>query len=157
MSIPLPDGRTWIVDDHSQRELIATHALTRSKLVLYAFAEPELMSRQRCEARVREMNLVPTRTLQTVDDQTTIGPDAYDTRIWVALETGGKPGAPLAGHVFMFGGFLRKCLFAHFSSEVDTDRDEPVLSSRLATARMRIVGAVTVEPFDEPPRDRPSR
>ena len=34
------------------------------------------------------------------------------------------------------------------------DRFEDVLSARLATARLRILGGIVLEPFDEPPRDK---
>ena len=85
------------------------------------------------------------KELGTVDDQNVTGPDAYDTRVWVAVEPGAAPGAPLTGHLFAFGGLLRRCLFVHFATSVASDRDEPVLSARLATARTRIVGAITLD------------
>jgi hypothetical protein len=155
LSIPLPDGEGWRIDDHSHRELVATHAATRSKLVVYSFLEPELMNRRLCEARARELGLVPQGELRTVEDGPTVGPDGYDTRVWVALQPGRAPGAPLGGHVFAFGAFVRKCFVFHYASEVGSDVDDAVLSSRLATARLRILRGIVVEPFDEPPREKP--
>jgi len=129
VSIPLPDGRTWKIDDHTRPELVARHAPTSSSLTLYS----------------------------SVEDQATVGPDAYDTRIWVALSAGRAAGAPLVGHVFAFGAYIHKCLFFHFASEVASDRFEDALSSRLATARLRIFGGLALEAFDEPPRDKVGR
>jgi hypothetical protein len=154
--IPLPDGPAWRIDDHTRPELVATHAATSSKLTLKTTIEPELMNRQKCEDRARAAGLVPEQTgsqnFRTVEDQAIVGPDAYDTRIWVMLQPGGKPGTSLRGHVFAFGAYIRKCLFVHFESEVSSDKLEDVLSERLATARLRIVGGIALEPFDEPRR-----
>jgi hypothetical protein len=153
LTVPLPDGRAWRIDDHTHRELVATHAGTHSTVTAYAFLEPQLVNRQRCEERARELGLVPTAPLQTVEDAVTVGPGAFDTRVWVALEAS-KEGGPLTGHLLAFGAYIHKCIVFHFASEVSTDRDEPLLSSRLAVARLRIFGGLAVEPFDEPPRDR---
>ncbi len=158
LSIPLPDGASWRVDDHSRPELFAEHPATRSSLTIYEFTGPELMNRQRCEARSREMGLVPTRPeLRTLEDTVTVGPEAYDSRIWVALSPGDHPGAPLGGHVFAFGAFIRKCLLFHYASDVTSDRDESILTARLAVARIEILAGIRIIPFDEPPRDRPAR
>ena len=154
MVVPLPDGKAWRIDDHTHTELTATHAATQSKLVVTLFADPELMNRQKCEEKARERKLVPPGEMRTVEEKITIGPETYDTRVWVAIEPG-APGKPLVGHVFAFGGFLRKCLFFHFSSEVPSANDEDVLSARLAVARTRVLDGITLDPFAEPPREKP--
>ncbi len=158
LSVALPDGRAWKIDDHHARELVATHAPTRSTLTLYTFSEPELMNRQLCEARSREAGLVTLDEPRTVADETTTGPDAYDTRIWIALEAGVAPGPTLTGHAFLFGAYIRKCLFVHYATSVPSGKDEPTLTSRLATARLLILAGLRMEPFDEPrPVDSPLR
>ena len=154
LSVPLPDGRTWRIDDHSTGELVATHAATRSTLTLSTFAGPALMSRQSCEARARENGLFTLRDPRTVADETTVGPDAYDTRVWVALETGTSSESPLTGHAFLFGAYIRKCLFVHYATSVPSQLDEPLLTSRLATARLLILAGIRMEPFDQPPKVR---
>lgn len=154
--LPLPDGKGWKINDHSQTELVATHATTTSKLVVTVFADPELMSRQKCEEKARERKLVPAGEMRTVEQQIVTGPEAYDTRVWIAVEPPTTPGKPIVGHVFAFGGFLRKCLFFHFRSEVPTPKDEEALSSRLAIARLRVLDGITIDPFIEPPKEKPS-
>ncbi len=160
LSIPLPDGPAWKIDDHSGPALVATHAPTSSTLTVLTTIERELMNREKCEARARASGLVPegarSAELRTVEDLATIGPEAYDTRIWVALQPGSKPSTPLRGHVLVFGAYVRKCLFVHYESAVPSDKLEDVLSARLATARLRIVGGIALEPFDEPRRDKPA-
>jgi hypothetical protein len=160
LSIPLPDGPAWRIDDHSRPELVATHPPTSSRLTVLGTIEPELMNRQKCEARARALGFAPedagdggARGQRTVEDEVTIGPEAYDTRVWVTIQPGGKPGTALRGHVFAFGAYIRKCLIVHFESEVSTDTQEQILSERLATARLRIVAGIALEPFDEPRRE----
>jgi hypothetical protein len=154
VSLPLPNGPEWRIDDHSRPELVATHAATGSSVVLYLVTEEELTSRQICEERAREQHLVPAAELRTIEDTHGIAFDEYDTRTWVAVEPAGGPDKPLVGHVFAFGGFLRKCLFFHYTTSVKTEKDEPELSGRLATARTRILGGLVLSPFASAPREK---
>jgi hypothetical protein len=159
LSIPLPDGRAWRIDDHSRAELVAVHGPTSSRATLVVTQEEDLMNRQRCETRARELGHVPNAALTTVEDHVTVGPDAFDSRVWVALDAG-KPGGAVEGHVFLFGAFLRRCLFVHVATAVPSAKDDDVLASRLAIARARIVRGITMDPprtTDDAtvPRDRP--
>jgi hypothetical protein len=158
LSLPLPDGHLWKIDDHKNAALVALHLPTRSTLTLQSFTEPEVMNRQKCEARASAMGLLALRDPRTVEDLAIAVPEGYDSRIWVALETGSSSGsfsgAPLSGHVFLFGAFVHKCLFVHYATDVSSERDEALLTSRLAVARLRIVGGIEMEPFDEPPKIR---
>jgi hypothetical protein len=151
-SVPLPDGRAWKIDDHKTAALVAEHPPTSSTLSLQTWSEPEVMNRQKCEDRAKDLGLVHLKDPKTLEDHTTVGPGAYDSRVWVALETGGERGTALFGHVLLFGAFVRKCLFAHYVTFVRTPDDEPRLTSRLAVARIRILAGMEVVPFDEPPR-----
>jgi hypothetical protein len=146
VKIPLPDGRAWKIDDHKSPELVAVHAPTESRLALLSTQEETLTNRQRCEERARALGWVPEATLTTLEDQIYIGPEAYDSRVWVALDPGGKSGS-LQGHVFLFGGFLRKCLLVHLTTSVASAKDEEVLAARLAVGTARIVKAITVDPL----------
>jgi hypothetical protein len=151
LSLPLPDAG-WRIDDHSQPELVATHAPTHSRVTIRLFRTADLAGRTQCEAIARDHNLVPEGDLRTVEDQAAVTQGSFDTRVWVALDAG-PPGTPLTGHVMAFGGFLRKCYFFRFSSQVRDARDEAVLSSRLAYARARILGGLRLDPFGEPSRE----
>jgi hypothetical protein len=150
LSLPLPDGHGWRIDDHSSPFLVATHRVTHSTVTTGIFALPDLTNRQRCEAAARERGLVPAGPLATVEQAVTVGPGAYDTQWLVALDT--RRTVP-TGHVFLFGAYVRKCLFAHFETELATGEDEATLSSKLAIARLQILGAITLEAFDQPHRE----
>lgn len=146
LSVPLPDGHKWKIDDHSRPELVAVQDETTSKIRIAITNEDELVNRQRCESRARALGWVPADSrLSTVEDEVTIGPEAYDSRVWVALEAG-KPGGTIDGHVFLFGGFLRRCLLVHYITTVGSAKEEDVLSSRLALASTRVVRGISLDP-----------
>ncbi len=183
LSLPLPDGRAWKIDDRSRPELVAAHDPTASRILVLAHYESELVSRTRCEAIERERGRVP-KELTTVEEEVVVGPGPFDSRVWVAVGTGvwgqragaseasggtrlhgqtanadGSPKGALEGHVFLFGGHLRRCLFVHYTTRVPS-ADEPILSARLALARERIFRRIVVDPSrtqtDAPlPRERP--
>lgn len=156
LSLPLPDGPTWRIDDHSRAELVATHAPTRSRVLVAVFRADELVGRSQCERLARERHLVPAGDLQTIEDTVAMTQETFDTRIWVAVEPGSGPGRPLVGHVMAFGGFLRKCYVFDFSTEVDGAAEESVLSDRLAFARARILGGMQLDPFGGVPGGSPA-
>ena len=156
LSLPLPDGRAWRIDDHSAAALVATHAPTRSRLVVSVFSAGELVGRAQCEELARSRQLVPEedpRTRRTVEDEIAITQETFDTRIEVTLEPGSGPDHSLTGRVMAFGGFLRRCYAFVYSTEVDAASDEAVLSSRLAVVRARVLGGLELEPFDAVSRD----
>lgn len=156
LSLPLPDGAAWRIDDHSRPELVATHTPTQSRIVVAVVRTDGLVGRTQCETLAQEMKIVPSAGLSTLEDEVAITQSTFDTRIRVALEAGSSPDRPLVGHVMAFGGFLRKCFVFHFSTEVDSAKSSPVLSSRLAFARARILGGLELDPFGAVSRDTPS-
>ena len=159
LTVPLPDGHAWKIDDHKGAALVATHPGTGSILAIQTTQEEELMNRQRCEERARKLGWVPSARLTTVDDHVITGPEAYDSRVWVALDPD-HADTRVDGHVFLFGAFLRKCLLVHLTTSVATVKDEAVLAGRLAIAADRIVKEITLDPLrvtDDAalPRDKP--
>lgn len=159
LTVPLPDGHSWKIDDHKGPALVATHAGTTSVLQIQTTQEEELVNRQRCEERARKLGWVASPSLTTVDDHVITGPDAYDSRLWVALDPD-HADTRVDGHVYLFGAFLRKCLLVHLTTSVATVKDEDVLAARLAIASDRIVKAITLDPLrttDDAvlPRDKP--
>ncbi len=140
LTVPLPDGRAWKIDDHREPDLVAVHPPTDSRLTLTVTREPELMNRQRCEERARARGWIPKGPLSTVDDQVE-QVQAHDARVWLAIDRGGTA---LEGHVFLFAASLRQCLLVHLTTRVPPN-DEAVLASRLAVGSARIVGAIQLD------------
>jgi len=134
---------------------VATHAPTRSRIVVTVARTEELVGRHQCEALARERKLIPTSELTTIEDDDTVTQETFDTRVWVALEPVRGPAAPVVGHVMAFGGFLRKCFVFDYSTSVDSAAEADVLSARLAFARARILSGMSLDPFLLPPREAP--
>jgi hypothetical protein len=156
VSLPLPDGPAWRIDDHTRPELVATHAPTQSRIVVAVMHTDGLVGRTQCEELAHVLKLVPAAELSTLEDEIAITHSTFDTHIRVALEAGSAPDRPLVGHVMAFGGFLRKCFIFDFATQVDGATSSPVLSSRLAFARARILGGLELDPFGTVSRDTPS-
>ncbi len=156
LSLPLPDGHAWHIDDHTRAELVATHPPTHSTILVAIIRTDELVGRTQCEELARMRKLVPVGNLRTLEDEVTVTQQTFDTRIVVAVEAGASPSQPIAGHVMAFGGFLRKCYVFDFSTQVAGSAEEPILSSRLATARARILGALELDPFAAIGRETPT-
>jgi uncharacterized RDD family membrane protein YckC len=81
LSIDLPDGQGWKVDDHSRPEFVAIHLPTRSSVVIERWPETDLMNRAKCEERARERGLVPKGNFTSVDDAAIEFPKGFDTRV----------------------------------------------------------------------------
>lgn len=162
VTVSLPDGKAWKIDDHKAPELVAVHPPTQSRLSLIATEEVTLMNRQRCEERARRTRFFDLKetTLTTVEDEVHVGPEAYDSRVWVSIDASKADGS-VEGHIFLFGAFLRRCLLIHLATSVPSAKDEQVLASRLAIASTRVVKGVALDPLRttidaQPiPRDRP--
>ncbi len=153
ISLALPDGKAWKVDDHTKPFLWATHEASQSSLVVRAWSDDDLMSRQRCETRARELGIFPDAELETVADDHVAEPPAYDTRLWIAIDPRGSRG--LVGHVIAVGGYVRRCIFFHFETVVAAGKED-VLTSRLALARARIFKGVELGSIDAVERERPT-
>jgi hypothetical protein len=147
VSLRLPDGKAWRIDDHSQPELVATHAATRSRVMVAVLRADALVGRQQCEALAVERRLVPRGPMQTLEEAVEMTQETFDTRIRVAIAPGNDPKDPVVGHVMAFGGFLRKCFVFDYSTEASGAAEEEALSARLAVARARILGGLRVDAF----------
>jgi hypothetical protein len=79
--------------------------------------------------------------------------------VLVAVEPPTQPGQPLLGDVLAFGGFLRKCVFFHYQSEVPSAdaNAEAELATRLALARTRIFEGIELDPFADVAREAPPK
>ncbi|HQY62601.1 MAG: hypothetical protein IPF92_29700 [Myxococcales bacterium] len=144
LTVRLPEGRAWRIDDHTTPELRATHEGTQTELTVAVEGAGELVGRAQCEALSRKKGRVPTGDLRTLEDHVTVGPEAFDSRVWVAVEIGKKN--ELVGHVFAFGGNIRTCLFFHARTTVPSAGSEIVLSERLAIAKTGLFGRLMLDP-----------
>jgi hypothetical protein len=152
LSLGFPRGSEWRIDDHSTPALVATHAPSHSRIVVAVFFADAVVGRDQCKAAAEERKLVPVGPFQTLDDQTQVTQQRFDTRIEVVIAAGSDPSQPLVGHVMAFGGFLRKCFVFDYSTEVPNAESAEALSSRLAFAQTRIFGGLALDALASPPR-----
>ena len=132
------------------------HDRTRSTVVVAVLRADALVGRNECTELARTERLLPREELRPLEDKVEITQGNYDTHVLVAIAPGAHPESPLVGYVVAVGGFLRKCYVFTFQTVVDHASDEPVLSSRLAFARARILGGLELDPCATVPRDRPN-
>lgn len=161
--LPLPEGKSWHIDDHAAPELRATHAATDSRITLVNRLEDEPMSRSKCEVRASEQRFVPTARLDVIEDMEgplLLGRDALDAHVVVGVEhapaagDGGAKGS-VTGHVLAYASLLRRCVWFHFETRVRAGAED-ALSSRLALARAKILGGVRLDAFGEVRRELPT-
>jgi len=155
LSLGLPRGSEWRIDDHSTPALVATHAPTHSRVLVAVFFADAVVGRDQCKAAAEERNLVPLGPFQTLDDETRVTQQNFDTRVEVLVAAGSDPNQPLIGHVMAFGGFLRKCYVFDYSTEVPNAAGEEALSARLAFAQTRILAGLSIDAITSLPRDQP--
>jgi hypothetical protein len=145
-----------VIDDHTRPELVMRHDATRSAVVVAVLRADTLVGRNECTELARKERLLPSEDLRTLEDKIEITQSNYDTHVLVAIAPGSHPDSPLIGYVVAVGGFLRKCYVFTFETAVDRAADEPVLSSRLAFARARILGGLELDPLVAVPRAAPA-
>ncbi len=154
VSLPLPDGRDWRIDDHKAPLLRATHPPTSSLVELVVWREDKLQNRAMCEARARELGYVADVEADTLESPVESVPEGWDTRLWAGVES--NPNAPrVTAHLMVFGAQMKKCLYFHFATTAPRDQPD-VISQRLAFARVRILREMRLDSIDVVPREKPN-
>ncbi len=130
---------------------MAVRPSTGERVVLQAWSSEELQSRQRCEVTARLSGVFPDAQLDPLEEGRITGPGSFDTRLVVAVEP--RENGALRGHVIAVGGWIRRCIFFHYTTEV-ASKQEDLLSSRIALARTRIFGELGLGDVGLVPRER---
>jgi hypothetical protein len=125
LSIPLPDGHAWRIDDHSSGWLVARHPPTQSVFRARTWREPELMNRTRCEAGARSLlaSIPEVAGSQIIDERElgSVPSQGFDTHLVVGIvarPSRGSPSEPLQGFVLAFGASVRRCAALVFLASV---------------------------------------
>ena len=146
VSLPLPDGKHWRIDDHHAPVLRATHEATHSLVELAVWREEELMSRGKCEQRAHEKLMVPETAGDEVSTELVPFPPGWDTGVGIGADPDKEE---VTGLLVAFGAFIHKCLYFRFTTRAEL-KDAAVISDRLAFARLRIFGGLALDTFDVP-------
>ncbi|HMJ51590.1 MAG TPA: hypothetical protein VK540_05920 [Polyangiaceae bacterium] len=160
LSLRLPDGPAWRIDDHRSAWLRATHEGTRSKIILRSWREDENVTRGACYARARgwDPSLPDLEASRLLDDG--VRPlDSQRARVIVGL-TGTAADAPsIGGFVLAIVGEVRRCLLVAYATEADGPAAEGAVADRLAVVAERLLPTIKLDQSFAPSREpaMPSR
>ena len=146
VSLPLPDGRHWRIDDHHAPVLRATHAATQSLVELAVWREDALVNRATCEKHARERGWAPDAAGEEISTELTSFPPGWDTGIWLGADHDGREAT---GELVAFGAYVHKCLYFRFTTKAPL-ADADAISDRLAYVRLRVFGGLELDTFDVP-------
>jgi hypothetical protein len=143
VSIPLPDGKSWRIDDHHAPVMRATHEATRSVVELVIWREDELVNRAACEKRAYEKSLVKEPAGDEISTELVGIPTGWDTGVWIGADHDDKS---ITGQLVAFGAFIHKCMAFRFETKADL-KDATTVSDRLAFVRLRVFGDLQPDTF----------
>ena len=157
LSLGLPDGAGWAIDDHRSPWLSARHAGTRSTVVVRAWSEDDLATRASCYARARgwDPSLPDINGAPLVDDRVRSLGGAIDARVAVGIATGTE----LAGFAVASGASVRRCLVLVFRTAIDRSAPSAAdqLAGRLAVATEGVFASLRLDDaLAVPQRDTPA-
>ena len=159
LSLRLPDGPAWRIDDHRSPWLRATHEGTRSKIALRSWREEENVTRGACYARARAWDpSLPDLDASRVLDDGVRPLDAQSARVVVGL-AGTAETPSIGGFVLAIVGDVRRCLLVAYETEAKGPAAEGDVADRLAIVADRLLPTIKLDQSFAPSREpaMPSR
>ena len=155
LSLGLPDGAAWKIDDHRSAWLRATHVPTRSALLIRSWSEQENVTRKACYARAREWESgLPDLDVQPlIDDQLRALFGHRDARVAVGVLVGGGAEPKTGGFVVAIVGDVRRCMLVAFQTEASGAAAADEVADRLAIFSDRVLPGVKVDQSFTPSRE----
>jgi hypothetical protein len=152
LSLPLPDGASWKIDDHGSHWLKAEHERTHSTLWLRSWAEDRNVTRGECYAQAREWNasLPDLAELSLIDDRTRLLFGEKETRVAAGVDESASPNS--AGFVIAIAGEVRRCFVVAYRTEAAGQDGPRAVADRLAFVADRLLSSVRLDPNFSPPR-----
>ncbi len=162
LSIPLPEGKLWRIDDHSSSWLDAVHPPTQSRLRARAWLEPKPANQARCEAEARRFAPdIPVPAEGAIVDQfesSDMFASGFASRVVVGIDDADPKSGEVGGYVLAVGVEGRRCVAMVFAVRGSGVKGE-VLAERLglgtriveSTAYLsRLPGEGPLEPIVRP-------
>lgn len=154
LSLGLPDGASWKIDDHRSPWMRATHDATSSSLVLRSWSEDQNVTRKACYARAREWEpgLPDLEVASLIDDGTRklLGDDA---RVAVGVQARAQGGEGVAGFVVAIVGSVRRCRVLGFETRAEGPTASDEVASRLAIVAERLLATIRLDQSFAPSRE----
>ncbi len=155
LSVELPDGAAWKIDDHRSGWLRATHGATRSALLLRSWSEDDNVTRKACYARARqwEGGLPDLDAQPLIEDRVGKLLGDRDARIAVGVVVRGGAEPVTGGFVVAVVGDLRRCVLLAFQTEASGSSAEDAVADRLALVSGRLLPAMKLDQSLMPSRE----
>jgi hypothetical protein len=154
LSLPLPDGSAWRIDDHASHWLRADHEATRSVLWVRSWPEEQLVTRKDCYARARDWNpsLPDIDGAPLIDDRVRRLWNESDARVAAGMRASDRSSPRERGFVVAVAGELRRCMVVVFETEATGEGAPLAIADRLAFVSDRVLPKVRLDPSLAPPR-----
>jgi hypothetical protein len=147
LSLGLPDGATWKIDDHRSAWLKATHEPTRSTFLLRIWNEDQVTTRKECYARAREWEprLPDLDAFPLIDDKLRPLLGYRDARVAVGVTVQHAPEPATGGFVAAIVGDVHHCAVVAYQTEVSGAGAEDEVADRLAIVEGRVLPSLKLD------------
>ena len=155
LSLGLPDGSSWKIDDHKSPWMRAGHEATHSTILLRSWSEGENVTRKACYARAREWEpgLPDLETLPLIDDGMRKLVGDKDARVAVGVAPPAAPGASTGGFVVAVVGSVRRCIVVAFQTQTGGPTAGDEVAGRLALIADRLLPSLKLDQSFAPSRE----
>jgi len=146
LSLGLPGGADWKIDDHRSAWLRATHAPTQSSIGLRIWGEDRNVTRSSCYARAREWDpeLPDVEATTLIDDRTRSLFGSREARVAVGV-LGGDATNPTRGFVVAVSADIRRCIVVAFRTQVRGPSAEDEVADRLVIMADKVLPSVKLD------------
>ncbi len=155
LSLGLPDGSSWKIDDHHSPWMHAGHEPTHSTLSLRSWSEDQNVTRKACYARAREWEpgLPDLDASPLIDDSMRKLMGDKDARVAVGVTSPGGPGAMTGGFVVAIVGSVHRCLVVAFQTQAGGPSANDEVAGRLALVEGRLLPSLKLDQSFAPSRE----
>jgi hypothetical protein len=155
LSVDLPDGAAWKIDDHRTPWMRAGHEATHSTILVRTWSEDQNVTRRACYARARgwEPMLPDLDETALIDDGMHKLLGEKDTRVAVGVRPPAAPGAMTGGFVVAVAGAIRRCYVVAFQTEAGGSAASDEVAGRLALVEGRLLPSVELDQSFAPSRE----
>jgi hypothetical protein len=158
LSLGLPDGARWKIDDHRANWLTAEHPPSRSSLWLRTWPEDGVATRKLCYARAREWlsSLPDLDGAPLIEDRVRPLFAGLDTRVAVGVEAPEAGATGAVGFVVAAGAGVHRCVVVAFRTRAEGAGGEDEVAARLLLVSERLLPAVQLDQSLAPSRELPT-
>src|SRR5258706_1806931 len=155
LSLGLPDGAGWKIDDHRSAWLRATHSPTQSSIGLRTWGEEGNVTRSSCYARAREWDpeLPDLDAMTLIDDRTRLLFGSRDVRVAVGIVAGNATAPATGGIVVAVSADVRRCIVLAFRTQVRGPSSQDEVADRLVIVADKVLPSLKLDQSFTPSRE----